>query len=371
MKNKKTIGQMLTWFILAVALIAIYKVLDNFSEITNWIKNLVSILMPFLMGVLVAYLFYVPVKKVENLYKKTKVLNKRARKLSVLTVYLMALLVIVILINVVLPAVSKSVVELTSNLPTYYENVMKFVEEVPEDWPIDKNDIQLAFEKIQKIDFAQFFSTDKLIEYIKGVVGIASTVFSVFVTIVMSIYILLERTEILRFFSDLSQAIFKPETSKAIGKYFEKGNQIFFRFVYSQILDGIIVGIITSIAMLILGVKYAVLLGFMIGLFNIIPYFGAIIAVILAVIITIFTGGIGQAIWMAIVVIILQQIDANIINPRIVGSSLTISPILVIFAVTVGGAYFGVLGMFLAVPIIAVVKIIVIDYIDYRKSLNK
>ena len=129
MKNKKTIGQMLTWFILAVALIAIYKVLDNFSEITNWIKNLVSILMPFLMGVLVAYLFYVPVKKVENLYKKTKVLNKRARKLSVLTVYLMALLVIVILINVVLPAVSKSVVELT--LKDGYRNMAEYIKKDP------------------------------------------------------------------------------------------------------------------------------------------------------------------------------------------------------------------------------------------------
>ena len=115
-------------------------------------------------------------------------------------------------------------------------------------------------------------------------------------------------------------------------------------------------------------VKYAVLLGFLIGLFNMIPYFGAIIAVALAIIITVFTGGFVQAIWLAIVVIILQQIDANIINPRILGNSLNLSPILVIFAVTVGGTYFGVLGMFLGVPVAAFLKIVIEDFISIRNN---
>ena len=117
-----------------------------------------------------------------------------------------------------------------------------------------------------------------------------------------------------------------------------------------------------------LGVKYAVLLGIMIGLFNLIPYFGAIIAVIISTIITLITGGFYQAIWMIVIVTILQQIDANIINPKIVGESLKISPLLVIFAVTIGGAYFGILGMFLAVPIAAVLKLFISDFIDYKNA---
>ena len=119
-----------------------------------------------------------------------------------------------------------------------------------------------------------------------------------------------------------------------------------------------------------MGVKYSVLLGFLIGILNIIPYFGAIIGVGLSILITIFTGGFAKAIWLAIVVIIIQQIDANIINPRILGNSLKVSPILVIFSVTVGGAYFGVLGMFLAVPVVAIIKIILLDYIEYKNSKN-
>ena len=146
------------------------------------------------------------------------------------------------------------------------------------------------------------------------------------------------------------------------------------RLICRIIYDTIVVGILTSIAMSIMGVKYAPLLGFMIGLFNMIPYIGAIIAVIIAGIITFFTGGIEQTIWMLIVVIILQQVDANIINPKIVGNSLKINPLLVIFAVTVGGAYFGMLGIFLSVPISAIINVSLDEYIDYRsrkiKALN-
>ena len=95
---------------------------------------------------------------------------------------------------------------------------------------------------------------------------------------------------------------------------------------------------------------------------------------VIAAIITFFTGGIEQTIWMLVIVIILQQIDANIINPKIVGNSLKINPLLVIFAVTVGGAYFGMLGIFLSVPISAIIKVSLDEYIDYRtrkiKALN-
>lgn len=84
--------------------------------------------------------------------------------------------------------------------------------------------------------------------------------------------------------------------------------------------------------------------------------------------ITVITGGLSQAIIMAIVVIILQQIDSNIINPKIIGNSLEISPLIVIFAVTIGGAYFGVLGMFLAVPVAAVLKIVINDWVNYKNE---
>ena len=162
--------------------------------------------------------------------------------------------------------------------------------------------------------------------------------------------------------------MFDKKTNDTIAKYYNKTNEIFYTFFTSQLIDVFIVGIITSIAMSLMNVKYSVLLGFLIGTFNIIPYFGAIVAVIIAIIITMFTGGFVKAAWVALVVIILQQIDANIINPRILGTSLHLSPILVIFAVTMGGAYFGPLGMFLGVPVCALLKLILVDFINYQNS---
>ena len=170
------------------------------------------------------------------------------------------------------------------------------------------------------------------------------------------------------FLKNFFGAICSKKGYKKMLKYYKETNSIFYKFISAQIIDAIVVGIITSVAMSIMNVKYAVLLGFIIGLFNLIPYLGAIIAIVLAVIITIFTGGITQAIWMLVIVTILQQIDANIINPKIIGNALEISPILIIFSVTVVGAYFGIMGMFLAVPIVTVIKLIIEDFIRYREE---
>lgn len=368
MKEKKNWTKWIYWFTFAVAVIAVYKTLDNFKDISKWFGGLISILMPFFMGILIAYLFYIPCRQIEKLFKKIKFkfINKRARGLSIITVYIIAILLISIIINILIPSLSKSIVDLANNLPGYYENAKNFINDMPEDSLIKKESVQEIISNLEKIDITKIVNLENVSDYIKGVMGVASTLFSIFVSIVMSVYILLERGEILKFVRRLISALFKEETCKAIDHYFIRANDIFFKFISSQVIDAVVVGIIVSIAMWILGVKYWVLLGFMIGLFNIIPYFGAIIAVGIATLITVFTGGFTKALWMLIVVIILQQLDANIINPKIIGNALKLSPILVVFSVTVAGAYFGILGMFLAVPVIALIKILINDFIEVR-----
>lgn len=368
MKERKNITKWMYWFTFAVSVIVIYKVLDNFNDIYLWFKRLNSILMPFFMGILIAYLFYVPCRQIENLYKRIKprFINKRARGLSIITVYVIAILLLTIIIKILVPALSKSIGDLANNLPGYYQNAIDFANNMPEDWIIKKESLQEIINNLKKIDITTIVSLNNISDYINGVLGVASTIFNVFVSFIMSVYVLLERREILKFIRKSARALFKEDTCISLGKYFRQSNNIFFRFISSQIIDGIVVWIIVSIAMWIMGIKYWALLGFMIGLFNVIPYFGSIIAISIATLITIFTGGFTKAIWMLIVVIILQQLDANIINPKIVGNALKLSPILVVFSVTLFGAYFGVLGMFLAVPLIAIIKILVNDFIDYK-----
>ena len=373
MKEKGNITKWLYWFSLALAVIMVYKFLDNFTAIGVFLANLFGILMPFIMGALIAYILYIPCKKVEECFTKTKskFLKKRARGLSILTVYLIVLLILFILVNVIMPPIVNSVTDLLSNLPGYYNTIAKGLNNLPEDSFLVKINAKEMINKISQIDFAKYLSIENITGYIKGVISVASGIFDVFVTLIISIYVLRERDEIIGFFKKATSSIFKEETYERISKYFERTNGIFFNFISGQLLDAVIVGIVTTLAMTIMGVKYAVLLGFLIGLFNMIPFFGAIVAVGIAIFITICTGGLGQAIWLAIVVIILQQIDANIINPKIIGDKLKISPILVIFSVTFAGAYFGVLGMFLAVPIVAMLKLIIMDYFDYKLESKK
>ncbi|MBR1803136.1 MAG: AI-2E family transporter [Clostridia bacterium] len=373
-EKKRGISKWFYWFLLGVAIIIVYKLLDNFGQIGEWFRNLFDILMPFIVGLIIAYLFYIPCRKIESWYKKAKkksLLHKRARVFSILTVYLIAFILIALVLRFVIPAISTSIIDFVNNFGNYYNDTMKVIEELPEDSILKNEYVLNAVQSIQQIDLQQFMNLEKIGEYAKGAINFASGIFDIFVAFIVSFYLLLERKQILNFFRKLAKALFKRQTYATLGNYFNQSNEIFFRFVASQVLDGIVVGILTSIAMSIIGVKYAVLLGFMIGLFNLIPYFGAIIAIVTAIVITLFTGGFTQALIMAIVVIILQQIDANIINPRIVGNSLEISPLLVIFAVTIGGAYFGVLGMFLAVPVATVLKMMIENYIDYKNNLTK
>lgn len=359
------------WFTLLVAIVIVYKILDNFTGIGEWVAELIKVIKPFLMAILLAYLLYIPARKIETLYRKNKVLSKKARGLSIATTYILAILIIALLIKVLVPMLSDSIGELASNLPGYYDSAIKYIEELPEDNILKTEAVQNAIKKLQQIDIAKLLDLDNLAMYLEKVIGIANGIFSAFVTIVVSIYILLERAEILKFVKRLNRSIFTEKKCQAIDRYFEKGNDIFFKYISGQIIDAIVVAIIMSVALTIMKVKYAVLLGFLIGVFNLIPYFGAIIAVIVACVITIFTGGFVQAIWVAVVLIIIQQIDANIINPKILRDALEISKILIIFAVTVGGAYFGVLGMFLAVPFFTVIKVIITDYVDYKNKLKE
>lgn len=361
-----------SWLLIAIIVVVIYKMLDNFSSVQEWFGKLFLILKPFLIGLLISYILFIPCRKIESIYKKAKLkfISKKARGLSVITTYILFVLVIVIIINCIFPVLKNSIVELVSNVPSYYESLVNQYKELPEDSILKSEIIQDKMAELTNIDMKQFLNinNEKIIEYVKNIIDIFSGIFDVFVSIIVSVYILLQRSEIVGFLRKFARAIFKKDTYEVVDKYFTKGNEVFFTFVSSQLLDAVIVGILTTIAMLILKVKYAPLIGFTIGLFNMIPYIGAIVAVGIGIFITFITGGLGKALAMAIVVIILQQIDANIINPKIIGSSLEISPLLVIFSITVGGAYFGILGMFLAVPIAVVIKTILLDWIDSKNG---
>ena len=158
------------WFLLGLALILIYKALDNFTYVSEAIGQFFNILAPFLVGVLIAYLFYMPCKKIENTYTKSKnkFIRKKARTLSIMTVYLITVLILVILINVILPVVWESVVDLINNAQTYYTIAIDKYNNLPEDSVLKSDIIKDKMAELSNIDMKQLLSinNEKIIEYI-------------------------------------------------------------------------------------------------------------------------------------------------------------------------------------------------------------
>ena len=265
---KKNFSKWMYWFLLAVAIILVYKFLDNFTAIGNAIGKFVGIISPFLAGTLMAYLLYIPASRIEKklLKSKKKFFKKRARGLSVFITFTFTILLIILLVNVILPVVTESIVELVNNFQNYWNTTISKLNELPEDsfFKSEKviETIKEIGDNIKNIDLKKYINPEKITEYVKGALGVASGIFDVFVTIIVSVYILLQRTQIVEFFKNLAMAIFGEKTCKKISEYVHNSNYIFFKFISGQLIDAVVVGILVTVAMSIIGVKYSILLGF-------------------------------------------------------------------------------------------------------------
>lgn len=364
------------YFSLGVVLIIIFKTIDSVYSIYGALGSFISATMPFLIAIIVAYILYIPGRKIEALLEKTNItfIKKYKTKISVFIVYLVTILLLVWIIQVIVPNITESIIDLYNSSP-YYLNLIENNINQNSDSPLVvalnlKENIQNLKNMNVMEMLSNWLSVDKISSYAKGIVGGAKSIFRLFIVFIVSLYMMLERKKIINFLESFSGAVLSERGNNLFIKYFHSLNNILICFLSGQFIDALIIGTIASIVMILLHIKYAILLGSLIGALNIIPYFGAIVAVMIAIVITIFTGGVKQAAILAITIVIIQQIDANIINPKILGDSLNLSPILVIFSVTVGGAYFGPLGMFLGVPVIAFIKVIVMDFVRYRNKIK-
>ena len=379
---RRTLKKNHTWFYwvsIGIVLIIVFKLLDNYTYIAAWFDRLLGIIGPFLGAILISYILYAPCRFFEKiLSKKLKTHRKLARILSIAIVYIIAIFAVIILLRFIIPHLWSTIKDLVNNVTYYYYSINNDEWDIP--WAsglqeigpwIQENIIKPLVDFINDIDLSTILTPDKLFDYFVSTIGFVRAILNVLVAIICSIYIMGERTEIVGFFSKWVKSATTNKRYNKIKRYFVNGSEIFFTFLTTQLLDGIIVGTILSIIFTIMKVRYGIVLGEMIGLMNLIPFFGPIIGVIAAILITILTGGWKQAILLGIIAIIVSQIDSHLINPKLTGSRLKISPILVIVAVTVGGAYFGPLGMFLAVPIVALLKAIIDDNINERLEAKK
>ena len=200
--NSKEWKKWLFWFTFAVACIAVYKTVDSVAEIFAVIGEFFGMLMPFLMAVLIAYILYIPCRGVEKFLKerKFKLIKKHARGLSVLIVYTISIILIFLSIKFIIPSVTESVNDLANNIPNYYNNTINYLNNVDEDSILYKLNVKEYINSLQEIkiekEIVKWINLENISSYIQGIVGATNVIFDAFVTFIVSIYMLLERSDI-------------------------------------------------------------------------------------------------------------------------------------------------------------------------------
>lgn len=352
-------------FVFGVALIAVFKTFDNLASIFESIGTVISAAAPFVAAFIVAYMLNLPAIKLEGLLLKinSQFIKKHSWGLGVLIVYILAIFVVALTVGNLVPALYENILEMTKSLPYYLSGLMNKFTQFEAIKNLNINMTEISMESTMN-SILEKLDADHVSQYMGRVFNMTSGVFTGFIAFIASVYMLLDKDNICSAMTKFIKLVFKEKTSAHILTYSRNINDIFTKFIYCRLVCCIICGTVCVISLSLMNVKYAVVLGIFIGAMDMIPYFGSLISSVSAIIITFITGGIWQGIWVSVALLIIQQIDGNVIAPKLMGDSLELRPLWIVIAVSVGGSLFGFMGMLLSVPALAVIRAIVGEYLD-------
>ena len=369
-KEKFELTKWLPICIIAIILMLIYKTIDNLGQITSAIGEFLIVLSPLLYGILFTYFLLIPHRAIERLLLKSKaaLISKHARGITTILIFLVLIIIFAVILSFILPIIFSNIVAFADSVPEYFSTILAYFDNLPEDSILYSLDIANTLRNSSGDILQTLVNPDGIGQVAQGIMGVLGGIFSVIMGLVISLYILLDRDRILAYSKRLNRAIFKREEriSRSI-KYFAQINKVLLTFIASKGLDSLINFISATTILLILGVPYAYLLGLIAGIFNFIPYIGSIISAFVISLIALIAVDVRTGLIVMLCLLVFHQLDGNYMEPRIMKSSLKISPILVIIAVVIGGAYFGIVGMFLAVPIAVIIKELLLEYITFTE----
>ncbi len=354
MKEKKQALRMVI-FVITFTVLLIYLV-NHTGVIVYLFGRLISLIFPFLLGCGIAFVINIPMRGIEDtLFKNCKGgLYRFKRVISMLLAYILAICVVVIVLFVVVPEVAETVDAVRYKLPDAWDRVKAWALEITKNYP----DIA---EKISKIEI----NWDKVSDMFKNngdtilttTVSIFSSIISaivnVFVGIVFSFYILVQKEKLGKQSKMLIYSLFKESTADEIMVFGKIANVTFSKFFTCQFREGIILGTLIGIVMAVLGVPYPLTIGVLIGFTALIPVFGAFFGLGIGIFL-IAVESPKYVLWFIIVFFVLQFIENYFIYPKLVGGDIGLNAIWVLLAVIVGGDLMGVVGMFIFIPLVSV-----------------
>lgn len=349
--------------------------LINFVKIISILGGLVSIIKPFIIGLGIAFVINLLVKIYEKklipiLDKKNK-LTKSRRGISLVLALITLITLIWLLLVFVIPQLIDSMKILIESIPGYMKSledlVMPYVNETEFLASILEN-IIVAWKDILQI--AGQFIGQSISGIVNTTFSITSGVFTTIISFVIAMYMIISKEELILGVKKVTYVLFGEKKANKIITIGRLTNSTFSKFIGGQCIEAIIVGILCFIGMLILKMPYPLLISVIIGVTNMLPIFGPFIGTIPSAFILLMVDP-SKALWFVVFIVVLQQIESNLIYPRVVGSSIGLSAIWVLFAITVGGELFGLVGMLLGVPTVAVIYSLVKDSITNKLKEKK
>ncbi len=341
-------------------------VVFNYNLFIDFILFAFNLIMPLIVGIAIAFIINVPMKQIE---RKIFKIDKRKHKKLIRVISLIISLILIfgiigLILFLIIPELVQAVIAIANSIPKDFGCVNDSLERLEDLYPSMQsyiNDINV--ENIINTSVSQAGNVVSLI------VGFLSSMISriviFFIGFILSIYILLDKENLVRQVKKLLNAFFSDKITKNIVRIVKLSNSTFTNFITGQCLDACLIATLLFIVMSILKMPYALILAVLFAITALIPYIGAFIALFVGVLLIAVTNPI-MALWYVIIFFILQQIDENFTYPKIVGKSVGLPALWALLAVLIGGSIFGFIGIIISVPISSVLYSLLKDYVNYR-----
>jgi predicted PurR-regulated permease PerM len=352
--NAKKKSNIITIIIIGIVLLVVL----NFTGVVNIVKTFYGVIFPLLLGAGIAFVLNIVVKEYEKIYfpkSQNKMVIKSRRGVSILLSILTIILVLLFFLRIVIPQIAEFIRVLTVGFPVLYDKVVA--------WTLQHaNDIPGLREKVLSFNMDGEAVVRKSLELLgNGAFGTVSFIGTVFGTIfeyilafTFSIYILFSKETLKNNFDKIFNAFMRSDRRKKLYEGLRTTNETFASYFLGQFKEAIILGVLCTIGMLLLRFPYATIIGPVIGLTALIPMVGAYIGAAVGFLLIVIIDPL-QAVLFILFIVVLQQIEGNLIYPKVVGQSIGLPGIWVFAAVTVGGGLMGITGIMLGVPIAATV----------------
>jgi predicted PurR-regulated permease PerM len=338
-----------------------------FSSLSSTLGKIIVLLKPFLIALVIVYLLKPGVKSIENFLEKKKIFKKASprRVVGILVMYTLVIAAFIAVISGIYIMVGGklsnniTITNMTVFLTDYLKNSTLSVNSISEKLkslnisiPGNLND-KIA----QIVSSVQSYFSASIGAMTNSVVSIGGNIASFFIAIVLSIYLIQDSEYFIGLWNKIFNLIFrKSKTGNKLKEILNIIDDTFYKYLRGQLLEACIVGVLSAIVLYFIKIDYALMIGIIAGVCNMIPYIGPVVGTVLAVVMALLSGQPITAIWAIIGMIVVQQVDNNLLAPKIIGDSVGLHPVFTMIAILIGGNVGGLIGMLIAVPAAASLK---------------